>query len=449
MSKIIIILLQKGNNKMYCDYLTGLFNMQMFYITLKNVLKKSIFTSNNIALICIDIDDFKEFNYAMGYIWGDKILMEFSKSLKSIIPKNSTIFRIEGDKFIILFEELTNINSINELCDEILLNYKDPICINDKQIHITASIGISIFPDDSMDIDNLIRYCEIAMNYTKSSKKGSYNYYKHFMSDTNYREFIIKQELLGSIEREELSLVYQPQFDARYNRLIGVEALLRWNNRKLGPVSPNEFIPIAEQTGYILEIGNWLINRICKNISCWNKKSYDLSTIYINVSPIEIISDTFKSNLLYTCHKYNINPFQIGIEITEKVLMKIDKPKINELKELINIGISIAIDDFGAEYSSLNYLMTLPFNIIKIDKSFLNNINCEKNKALILCIMNLSSILKCKVIVEGVETKEQVDILTNLGCNNMQGFYFKKPISQFELEKVFKNENPKKNVHII
>jgi len=223
------------------------------------------------------------------------------------------------------------------------------------------------------------------------------------------------------------------------NRIVAFEALLRWNNKKLGFVSPAEFIPIAEKTGIIVEIGDWVLDKVCKKIREFKDKKYKFDNVAINVSPIQIKEANFKDKIIKTCEKNEIPLNLLEIEVTESALIELNEEKIADLYELIKKDINISIDDFGTGYSSLSYLTVLPINTLKIDKSFVDNIEDEKNRAVIECILNLSKKLKYKVIAEGVEVKEQLNILMDLGCKIIQGYYFSKPVGEDELEKMLKN----------
>jgi EAL domain-containing protein (putative c-di-GMP-specific phosphodiesterase class I) len=258
---------------------------------------------------------------------------------------------------------------------------------------------------------------------------------KIHISDSYSRKIKIKSKLKNSIINNELYLCYQPQINTLLNTVIGVEALLRWNNNELGNISPSEFIPIAEHSGYIVDIGNWVLDEALKTACIWKQKGYKFNAMSINVSPIQLKLSDFKENLLNTCAKYDISPFLLEIEITEGTLMDIGEDKIKVFNELRENGVSIALDDFGTGYSSFKYLINLPFNILKIDKSLIDNIESDKNKAVIKSIVCLSKSLKYKIIVEGVETKEQVDLLLDLGCNIIQGYYYSKPLSAENFEK--------------
>jgi diguanylate cyclase (GGDEF)-like protein/PAS domain S-box-containing protein len=429
-------------NKIFegCDSLTKVPNRAFFFEKLNNSIKITKIHNKKGALIYIDIDNFKTLNDTLGHHLGDMVLKEFSQSVITLLGKHGELARLGGDEFVILIHKFSDAKEIEEICNRILQYIKKPFEIMDNQIYITISLGVTIFPDDSSDVDELLKFCDFAMYKSKHKGKNMCTFFDKQISEDYFRKILIECELKNSIINNELYVFYQPQIDALSNEVIGIEALLRWNNSKLGNVSPAEFIPIAENTGYITQIGNWVLDKVLERTSTWKKKGYKFNTISVNISPIQIKRSDFKDNILNTCVKYNILPSLLEIEITEGTLMEIGKDKIEVLNQLIESGVNIAIDDFGTGYSSLNYLTTLPVNTLKIDKSFIDNIESDKNKAVIKSIVNLSEYLKYKIITEGVETKEQMDLLTGLGCSIIQGYYFSKPLPGSEIENLLKSQ---------
>lgn len=423
------------------DRLTKIPNRSFFYQKLKNSIKMNKIHNKKGALIYIDIDNFKILNDNLGHHFGDMILKLFSQSVTTLLGKYGELSRLWGDEFVILIYEFNDIKEINGICNKIYEYIKKPVEIMDNQIYITASLGVTVFPDDSSDLDELLRFCDFAMYKSKHNGKNMYTFFDKQISDAYFRKILIESELKNSIINNELYIFYQPQVDTLSNEVVGVEALLRWNNNELGNVSPGEFIPIAENIGYITQIGNWVLDKALKAACTWKEKGYNFNTIAVNISPLQIKSSDFKDNILNTCAKYNIPPSLLEIEITERTLMEICEDKIEVLNQLIESGVNIAIDDFGTGYSSLSYLITLPVNTLKIDKSFIDNIKNDKNKAVIKSIVHLSKSLKYKIITEGVETKEQMNLLTNLGCNIIQGYYFSKPLPENEFEDLLKIQN--------
>lgn len=421
-----------------CDSLTKIPNRVFFFEKLNDLIKMNKTHNKRGALIYIDIDNFKTLNDNLGHDFGDISLKLFAQLLTNLICGYGELARLGGDEFVILIYEFNDIKEIEEICNKIHECIRAPFQVMDNSIYMTVSLGVAVFPDDSSDIHELLKFCDFAMYKSKLKGRNMCTFFDKQLSETYFRKLLIESELKKSISNNELHIVYQPQINAVNNKIIGIEALIRWNNNKLGNVSPNEFIPIAENIGYITQIGDWILDEALKMASMLKNKGYNFNTISVNISPIQIKTSNFKDNILNTCAKYKINPSVLEIEITEGTLMEICKDKIEELKQLIKCGVNIALDDFGTGYSSLNYLITLPVNTLKIDKSFIDNIKNENNQAVIKSIVHLSKSLKYKIITEGVETKEQKDVLAELGCNIIQGYYFSKPLTEKEIEKLLK-----------
>jgi diguanylate cyclase (GGDEF)-like protein/PAS domain S-box-containing protein len=435
---------EKESNKvltesMYYDFLTKLPNRDLFLMDTKNILDRAIHLKEQGAIIFIDLDNFKSINDTLGHEYGDIMLKVFSQLLNICAKNYGNLYRVGGDEFIILIEKFRAIEDLKELCNMILNYCKKPFELNEKQLYMTASMGVSIFPQDSSDMNDILKFSDLAMFKSKADGKNKFTFFEHTLSKLYIRKIIIENELKESIRNNELSIVYQPQIDAKENRIVAFEALLRWNNKKLGFVSPAEFIPIAEKTGIIIDIGDWVLDKVCEKIREFKDKKYKFNNMAINVSPIQIREADFKDKIIKSCEKNQISLNLLEIEVTESALIELNEEKIADLYELIKKDINISIDDFGTGYSSLSYLTVLPINTLKIDKSFVDNIEDEKNRAVIECILSLSKRLKYKVIAEGVEVKEQLKILMDLGCNIIQGYYFSKPVGEDELEKMLKD----------
>lgn len=431
------------NIKFYerCDSLTNLPNREFFFIKLNNLIKMAITHNKKGALIYIDINNFKVINHKFGHNFGDWILKLFAQSITTLLGEYGELFKLERDEFVVLIYEFNDIKEIEKICNEIHRCLKKSFQVTGNEIYISTSLGVTVFPDDSSDPDKLLKFCNFAIYESKHKGKNMCTFFDKQKSQPYFRKILIENELKNSIINNEFDIFYQPQIDALSNKIIGVEALLRWNNDKLGNVFPNEFIPIAEDNGYIVQIGNWVLDKVLSTACIWKGKGYKLNTVSVNVSPIQLERSDFKDNILDLCAKHNVEPSFLEIEITERTLIEIDEDRIKLLNDVIESGISIAIDDFGTGYSSFNYLITLPINTLKIDKSLISNIHNDKNKAVISSIVNLSKYLKYKIIAEGVETREQLDVLTSLGCNLIQGYYFSKPLQENEIEDLLKCQN--------
>lgn len=422
-----------------CDNLTQLPNREFFFKKLHYAIKEAEEHNKKGALIYIDINNLKALNENFGHNIADLILKSFSKSINYLISAEGELARLAGEEFAILINDFDDIKRIEKICIGIRDYLQKPLEICDNKIYIYASLGVAVFPDDSSDADELLKFCDFAVYKSKHKGKNMYTFFDKQMEDLYSRKLLIENELKNSISNNELDVFYQPQVNASNNKIEGVEALVRWKNDKLGNVSPAEFIPIAEKNGYIQQIDDWVLDRSLRNVRTWIEKGYKFNTICLNVSPIQLRKSSFKDKLLNKCALYNVPPSLLEIEITERALMETDKDKIKDLYKLMECGVHVAIDDFGTGYSSLVYLIKLPINTLKIDKSFVDNIQNHKNRAVIGSIVTLAKSLKYKIIVEGVESKEQMDILINLGCNIIQGYYFSKPLPENEIEHLFES----------
>lgn len=425
----------------YHDYLTGLPNRVSFLNRFKDILDDSTKNSKKGSVILIGLDNFKVVNDTLGHNYGDLLLKIFSQLLKVCINDQCELFRLSGDEFTIILREISSVKYTEELCMKIIDYCKSPFEVNEKQVYITPSIGICIYPYDSSNMDELLKYVDLAMNQSKLNGKNTYTFFEDSISKSYLRKQLIESELKNSIINDELSIVFQPQIDAERNKIIGMEALLRWENRKLGWISPSEFIPIAEKSGMILQIGEWVFEKVCKKVYEWKMKGYNFNTVSVNVSPVQIKSKDFIRRITDIYEENKVSASSIEIEITEGTLMELRKDKIEELNMLINEGLHIAIDDFGIGYSSLKYLTVLPVKTLKIDKLFIDNIDDKQNRAVIDCIVNLSKSLKYKVIAEGVETKRQLDILIECGCSIIQGYYFSQPVGEYQIETMLREKS--------
>lgn len=418
----------------YYDSLTRLPNRAMFEENFKLSLDRWKSKNKKGSLIYMDIDDFKLINDIYGPNYGDIVLKEVSRVLTHCINDIGKVHRLSADEFIILIDNFCESKELNSICNKIIEALKEPLQIKEKKIYITVGFGISVFPKDGQNILELYRYSDLALAQSKMNGKNTITFFEKSMSNKYDRKFLIEQELKNAINNNELYIMYQPQVNSSNNKTTGFEALLRWKNSKLGLVTPNEFIPIAESSGSIIEIGEWVIDNVCKEINLLNKLNYKFENISINISPMQLNKD-FIDKLMDICQRNNTSPSLIEIEITEGMLIDLHNNKIEILNEIIKRGIKIAVDDFGKGYSSLTYLTALPINTLKIDKSFVDNIHINKYKSVVKCIIDLCKSLEYRIVAEGVEKKGQLDILNDLGCSIIQGYYYSKPLFKQEMER--------------
>jgi len=327
---------------------------------------------------------------------------------------------------------------ISNLCEKLLCQLNCEISVAGKQVFTSASIGITVFPDDGNETNILLKNADTAMYSAKYNGKAKYSFFNKNMSDIVVRRVEIEKGLRNALQNNEFEIYYQPQIDIINNKIKGFEALLRWNNFELGRISPAEFIPVAEKSGLIIPMGDWIIKTTCLQNNLWKSKGYIYDTIAINLSAVQLQNDKFEENLKRIISETGVNPRFVELEITESILMKDFEKSVKLLTEIRDLGINIALDDFGTGYSSLSYLKQLPINTLKIDKSFIDNIATnEREKAIVDGIIQLAQKIDLDVIAEGVETKQQIKLLQSIGCNQIQGYYFSRPLPADEIEEKF------------
>ncbi|MFC0270707.1 EAL domain-containing protein [Metabacillus herbersteinensis] len=417
----------------YHDALTGLNNRSALKKDLKENLHFAKENNQPLTLMYIDLDRFKMLNDSLGHNIGDLLLMEVGKRLRQLNHPDYNVYRQGGDEFIILF-----INTARELAEDmarsILQLFKDPFHLNELIYFISPSIGISIYPNDSSEEEGLITKADTALYVVKQRGRGHFQLYCEEMDKNSNDLLVIETGLRRAVENNELNLFYQPQIDLSSSKTVSFEALLRWNHPTLGAVSPVRFIPVAEESGLIIPIGEWVIEEACKQIYMWNQKGYKDLIVAINLSAkqfqqphlVEMIESLFET--------YEIDPNQIEFEITEGALQNAEEA-LAMIKRLKCLGVSISVDDFGTGFSSLMYLKQFPIDTLKIDQSFIRDVlTDQKDAAITTTILHLAHNLGLSVVAEGIETKEQLEFLTKMNCQKGQGYYFSKPVSHSEIE---------------
>jgi diguanylate cyclase (GGDEF)-like protein/PAS domain S-box-containing protein len=422
----------------YYDALTNLANRNLFMIKANEYLEKLDFNYDIAAIIFIDLDDFKKVNDTLGHNYGDLLLRNFAQILKSSFKKEDIIARFGGDEFIIFIPNLTDELKILDRCNKVsnYLNY--PIEINDKSVNITASMGVVLIPKDGTDINILIKNADTAMYKAKELGKNKIFFFNKTIEKEVYRKAEVEKALRIALKNNEFELYYQPQYDTKTLELRGYEALLRWNSKELGAVRPDEFIKVAEKNGLIDSIGKWVLINACLQNAKWIDKGI-VHVICVNVSPLQFKGDNFINSVIEALSISGLSPEYLELEITENILLDSYEKSIEILNILRHMGIKIALDDFGTGYSSIKYLKMLPCNNLKIDKSLIDDICSNKNSmAIVNGIIKLASEINMEVIVEGVETEEQLELLAKLKCNYLQGYYLSKPLNIYDLEsKIF------------
>ncbi|RFU63456.1 bifunctional diguanylate cyclase/phosphodiesterase [Peribacillus glennii] len=416
------------------DQLTGLLNRAALIRDLKVEIKKNQKQNTEFALLNIDLDRFKYLNDTMGHEAGDLLLKNVGQRLLSMKYKNFEVYRQGGDEFNILLKN-TDEELVNEFVAEIFKVFNIPFQLKRQEYFITPSIGISMYPFDGHDSEMLIRKADGALYQVKEKGKAHYQFYNTGMTVHFPGLVMMESQLRRAIENRELILYYQPQVDLHTNETTSFEALLRWANPILGFVSPGEFIPLAEDTGLIISIGDWVIEEVCRQLRSWEDKGIHGLKIGVNLSPKQFTQPSLCERIAYLLKKYSLKPSSLEIEITEGA-MQDTAETIKILDQMKEIGLSISVDDFGTGYSSLSYLKQFPLDTLKIDQSFVKEILFDKKDAAITnTIIHLANSLGLEVIAEGVETTEQAGFLKDANCSKAQGFLFSKPVPAEELFK--------------
>jgi diguanylate cyclase (GGDEF)-like protein/PAS domain S-box-containing protein len=418
------------------DHLTGLLNRRALLEHLNEHIFSPLKNKKEFALISIDLDRFKYLNDTLGHIAGDEMLKQISNRLLEFQNENCFIYRLGGDEFNILFLN-TDRQSTNKCVKKVFSIFNHSFYFNSQEYFISPSIGISMYPNDGKDAEMLIKNANEALFRVKEKGKGHYQFYRTDMSSVFTNVLTLETHLRKAIDKNELSLFYQPQVDSKTGVAKNFEALLRWNDTEFGSISPSVFIPLAEDTGLIISIGYWVIEQACQQIKYWCDSGFDDVQIAVNISPKQFQHPNLVPVIQSMFEKYGIRPASLGIEVTEGAMQ--DKNEtIPILKKLKELGISISVDDFGTGYSSLNYLKQLPIDVLKIDQSFIRDILVEeKDAAITSTIIHLGKSLGLEVIAEGVENLQQVEFLSKAECHKIQGFYYSKPIPGHLVEQRF------------
>jgi len=404
----------------------------------KNILEKN----KKATLMYLDLDRFKTINDSLGHHIGDALLKVFANRLQYALDKNDFIARIGGDEFVIILE-IKNDKDANDIARRILNLLQSPINVHGHSLNITTSIGLSFFPSDGDDLETLMKHADTAMYRAKKNGRNNFQIFTQQLSNEINERLKIEQALRNALKNSELYLTYQPKYSLRNCQIIGFEALIRWENKKLGFVGPDKFIPIAEEIGLIDEIGLFVFEKACRDFKSFKKINPDLKSIAINISTIQFREQEFISKLNKLCQTIEIKPSDIELEITESCLMDNIEKNIQMLDKLQEHGYKIAIDDFGTGYSSFGYLKKLPINTIKIDKSFVDDITVKKaDKDIVKAIIGLSKNLGFDTVAEGIETKEQEKLLHKLGCDTGQGYLFSRPLKYKDIKEFIKEHLP-------
>lgn len=421
----------------YTDALTHLPNRHRLQLSIQEEIQTAAESDHLLGVIYVGFDRFKMINDALGHVVGDELLVQFSNRLQ-IIDSEALYFRTMGDTFTIL-KHCKNVEELNRLAEEIISTNSKTYNIQNHEIHIQASCGISVFPFQSEDPAQLLKSAEAAMNYSKSTGVNNYIYYDYKLKNRITERFNLEKDLRTALDNNEFEVYLQPQVSVQNRRLIGAEALLRWNHPVHGIISPDKFIPIAEETGQIIEIGNWVIDQTARTLSRW-KNNYGLIRIGVNLSPMHFNDPHIGKYLQDIIHSTDIPACMLDMEVTESSTMKDIKQTIKILTEFKEMGIQTSMDDFGTGYSSLSYLKKMPLHTLKIDREFIKDIGTNgENSELASMIIHMCHTLGLNVIAEGVEYEHHMKFLLNNNCIEAQGYLFSPPMPIYKLEQLLNN----------
>jgi diguanylate cyclase (GGDEF)-like protein/PAS domain S-box-containing protein len=421
------------------DPLTDLPNRLLFNDRLSQSIQSAMRHNQTLAVVFIDLDRFKHINDSMGHAVGDRLLQQLAQRLKKALRQSDTVARISGDEFVILLNDIKSSTHATVAVERLMDIFQTPFNLEGKEIHMTSSMGISIFPHDAMEPGTLLRNADTAMYQAKQEGRNLYRFYAEEMTTAASEYVLMENSLRVALKQQQFYLVYQPQVDLRSNRFVGIEALLRWHHPELGQISPVQFIPLAEQTGLIREIGAWVLQTACHQGKVWLDRGLEFGRIAVNVAGPQLKQGDFVQVVRDALEQSGLPAKYLGLEVTEGFVMDRPGERIEQLELLRGMGIQINIDDFGTGYSSLSYLKRLPIDKLKIDKSFVRDIPQSANDmAISEAIIALGKALEMKIIAEGVETQEQAVFLRDMGCHQAQGYFYSKPISPEDIEILFR-----------
>jgi diguanylate cyclase (GGDEF)-like protein len=415
------------------DPVTQLNNRHFFNERLEAVIARARKFDERTVLMFIDLDNFKAVNDTLGHDIGDELLRLVSRRLSETLRFGDVLSRIGGDEFGIILENVNQAGVAALIAEKCLTKLADPIHIHGHDIHIGASIGISVYPDDATDMHALLKYADTAMYYAKNGGKNAWRTFTPSMRDDAHKRFKLDNNLRRALERDEFVLHYQPQVDLKTGDIVGVEALIRWIHPQLGMVSPSDFIPVAEDTGVIVAIGEWVLREACRDLKHWHEQGYALR-VAVNLSGRQLKENNLVAAVLAALREADVDPCWLELELTESMLMDASPDIIDRLHALTDAGIQLSIDDFGTGYSSMSYLKTFPVRALKVDRSFVRGLPQDPEDAAITrAIIAMARSLRMEIVAEGIETQEQHDFLRAHGCDKSQGYLYGRPCAAAQI----------------
>lgn len=413
------------NFQAYHDLLTRLPNRALFKDRLNISLAQARRNKNKVAVMFLDLDRFKVVNDTLGHAMGDRLLQSVAHRLENCVRKCDTLSRFGGDEFTLLLPSVHSAEDVRKIAKKVIKVLKEPFNLGEHQAYVGVSIGIAMYPNGGETVDQLIQNADVAMYHVKRRGKDGYQFFSDTMAVSTSNRLSMERDIRNALENDEFQVYYQPKINTVTGRIVGVEALVRWQHPTRGLVLPNEFIPLAEETKIMPDINTWVLKTACREVKQWIDSGHADIRLSVNFSPLQVEHPKFVAQLLSALEETDFPPSNLEIELTENVIMNDLEQMTHKLNQLSEHGMSIAIDDFGTGYSSLNYLSKLPIHTLKVDQSFIKDIHDSMNEACIVnAIVSMAHGLKLNIVAEGVETRAQLDYLKSLGCQEIQGFYF-------------------------
>jgi len=433
---------EKVRHIAFHDSLTQLPNRTLFYDRLERAIKDAHREKTKVALMFIDLDRFKIVNDTLGHHIGDVLLQEIAERLKDNVRNSDTVARLGGDEFVVILPDIARARDVSKVAIKLLENINQPIVIEENELYTTPSIGISLYPTDGLTVEALMQSADTAMYHVKEAGKNNFQYFTQAMTKAAQARAGLETDLRVALEKGEFELYYQPKVKVDPLRVVGCEALIRWNHPEHGFIPPDVFIPITEEIGFILPLGEWILNEAAQQIASWRQQGLLEVAMAINLSPAQFKDEKLVKKIQDCMKLSTLDADMLEFEITESILMDNIQATSEGLLSLKKLGVSLAIDDFGTGYSSLSYLKSFDIDTLKIDKSFVDDIHIDSDNAeIVSAVMSLSHNLGLTVVSEGVETQEQLDILADLGCDVFQGYLFSKPLPANEFFEYVTKQN--------
>jgi len=437
----------------YHDSLTALPNSRLFKDRLEHAISQAERNNKILAILFLDLDRFKLINDTMGHSAGDELLKITSQRLIEAVRKtdsvainasdtSSSIARSGGDEFTILLDDIENVQAIIRIAERIVESVSKVMMLESQEVHISTSIGIALYPDDGKNVDEILKHADSAMYHAKAQGRNNFQFFADSMNESSVELLLLENNLHKAIEQKELCLYYQPQVNALTHKMVGMEALIRWQHPEKGFISPAVFIPVAEETGMIMRIGEWVFREACEQGVRWLNAGYEIHKISVNLSARQLKDEGLPVLIALILKETGMPANKLCIELTETALILEPKVALARLTKIKELGVSLSLDDFGTGYSSLSYLKRFPIDTLKIDQEFIRDIKIDhEDAALVKAIISMAHGLGMDVVAEGVEVQEQLDFLGSHACDTIQGYFFSRPLPAKELEELLKKNN--------